>query len=413
MKKIIFLISWLFISSVQAQSLTDPDLFAINMQEIPPNIEKLGREYRHAQSQYDWKYAYRWNMPPIFDNEFHNIITTFGAVEKRINNPDEEYILRWLKSLPKEYYPYIGPLLHTMRGLSGKVLDLPGIKETKNKFPTRLASVFEDIPDIEFASPAMYIYLMPEVWGEKNSLEAPDLQYRKLQNPHKIKINPDFVAQVLQNVPEENFALNQQEKPQNLGQRHYFADSQTPLSSADVKAFINTGEGLKKFISQNNNELRFIMVDSLMRYQDIKNGENESVSFLKTAVNPCQTIARKVKWLRQYSAFQTAIGAQGFGLEDWAYTCDKIVKAYRVYKMPMSYIGVLNYTRKGLYDKNLKNYGYAPEELQTMRYHNAAFVQMYIATANDIDAIRPFTTQLKNLFFDLGSQYGGTPIVFP
>lgn len=413
MKKLFFLLCFLFIGSVQAQSLINSDLFAVDMQELPPDIEKLRYEYRHAHSQYDWKYEYRWNMPTTFDSQFRNIITTFGTVEKRISNADEEAILRWLKTIPPQYYPYIGPLLHTIPGLSGKVLSLPGIKETKNKFPTRLASVFEDIPDIEFASPAMYIYLMPEIWGEKSSIERPLPQFKKLQNPHKVKINPDFVAKVLQNVPEENFSSTQTSKPQNLGQRHYFADSQTPLSGADVKAFVNTGTGLKKFITQNNNEIKFIMVDSLIRYQDEKNGENPNVSYLKTVVNPCQTIARKVKWLRQYSAFQEAIGTQGFGLEDWAYTCDKTLKAYRIYKMPISNIGVLNYMRKGLYDKALKNYGYAPEELQTMRYHHAAVVQMYTAPINDVDAVKPFAAELEKMFFDLGVHYGGTPLVLP
>ena len=412
-RKIFLLLCWLWIYPVEAQQLTDPKLFAVNLDEIPPDVEKLSDEYRFKRSQYNWKYEYRWDMPKQFDDEFADAIVNFGTVEKRIANEDEESILRWLKNLPPKYYPYIGPLLHTMRGLSGKVLDLPGIKETKNKFPNRIASVFEDVPDIEFASPAMYIYLMPEIWGEKSSIEYPQPQYEKLQNPHKTKINPEFVAKILQNVPQEKFALNYKPKPQNLGVRHYFANENTPLSGADVQAFVNTGAGLKNFIKENNNELRFIMLDSLVRYQDEKNGENSTVAFLKSAVNPCQTIARKVKWLKQYKAFQSAIGTQGFGLEDWAYICDKTVKAYRVYHMPIDYIGVINFTHKGGYEKALRRFGYSAEDLQTVHYHHAAFVQMYTSTSGDIDAVKPFAAELSQMFFDLGVQYGGTPLIMP
>ena len=413
MRRILFFVCWLFVGSAQAQALTDSNLFAIDMQEIPPDIKKLEQEYRHTQSSYYWKYDYRWNMPTVFDGEFRDIIKTFGSVEKRISNPDEENILRWLKQLPPEYYPYVGPLLHVTPGLSGKILDLPGIKETKNKFPSRLASVFEDVPDIEFTSPELYIYLMPEVWGEKNSIEYPKTQHTTLQNPHKIKLNPDFIAQVVQNVPAENFTLQARLPQPDLGKRHYFADENTPLSGADVKAFINTSGTIKKFFAQNQNTLKFILIDSLIQYQDKKNGENASAVFLKSVVNPCQTIVRKVKWLRQYSAFQEAISTQGFGLDDWAYICDKTLKAYRVYSMPMDYAGFLNFMRTGRYENMLKEYGYASQELELVRYHHAAFVQMYTSTDNDVKAIKPFVHQLHQLFSDLDVEQSGTPFILP
>ena len=412
-RNIIFSVCWLLAGVAHAQSLTDPQLFAVDLTEAPPDIKELQREYQNIHSNYRWKYEYRWNMPTIFDNEFQNIITTFGKVEKRIENPDEERILRWLKQLPPEYYPYVGPLLHTMPGLSGKILDLPGIKETKNKFPQRIAAVFEDVPDIEFASPGLYIYLMPEMWGEKSSKEKPQPRPQKLQNPHKIKINPKFVAAVLQNVSEDDFTLGHQPKEPSAGMRHFLADAQTPLSGADVKAFVQTGKGLKNFFGQNQNTLRFIMVDSLIRYQDEKNGENATAAWLKTVVNPCQTIARKAKWLRQYTQFQQAIGAQGFGFDDWAYTCDKALKAYRVYTMPIDYAGILNFTRTGLYEDLLRQYGYAPEELEQVRYHHAAFVQMYTSTPENIDAVKPYVQQLRQIFSDLGAENSGTPLILP
>ena len=54
-----------------------------------------------------------------------------------------------LENMHKEYYQYIGPYLHTVPTISEKVLNMPGIKETKNKFPTRIAPQVADIEDIE------------------------------------------------------------------------------------------------------------------------------------------------------------------------------------------------------------------------------------------------------------------------
>ena len=61
-----------------------------------------------------------------------------------------------IQSLPKQYYPYIGPYLHTVPNMSPKILNLPGIKETKNQFPERIAPQLKDIPNLEFLSPYLY-----------------------------------------------------------------------------------------------------------------------------------------------------------------------------------------------------------------------------------------------------------------
>ena len=51
--------------------------------------------------------------------------------------------------MPPQMYEYIGPYLHTVPGIPEKVLNMPGIKETKNKFPSRIAPQLADIEDIE------------------------------------------------------------------------------------------------------------------------------------------------------------------------------------------------------------------------------------------------------------------------
>jgi hypothetical protein len=403
----------LLVSPATAKTIDDAHIFDIDLQEETPVLSKLQKEYHEKKSQYSWHYQFRWNMPSQFDTGFQNIINEFGNTEKRLDNANEERILQMLQRLPKEMYPYIGPLLHTVRGLSGKVLDLPGIKETKNQFPKRIARDLQDIEYLEFASPSMYIFLMPEIWGEKSSVEYPKLKNKSLQIPHKIRINPEFIATVEKNVPAEKFMLNRQSEEAEFSPRNYNADKNTPLSKADVKAFIGTFDGLNKFLHQNQNEMRLMFLEPLIKFYDRQNGEKPIVSYFKAAVNPCQTVVRKVKWLGKYDEFQKVIGEQGFGLDDWAYTCDKTIKAYRVFHAPITMSSMVNIVRKGLYDKMLLSYNLTPQDREMLHYQAQAFLQLYTASKNDIDAVRPFAGQLGKKLIKLGNQYGGTPFIMP
>ena len=51
------------------------------------------------------------------------------------------------------------------------------IKETKNKFPTRIAPQLADIEDLEFLSPYLYYLLMPEMWPENR--RSPERRNRR------------------------------------------------------------------------------------------------------------------------------------------------------------------------------------------------------------------------------------------
>lgn len=413
MRFAIFCVLILLTTPATAKTLDDAHIFDIDLQEPTPVLSKLEKEYHEKKSQYSWHYQFRWNMSSQFDTEFQNIINEFGNTEKRLDSASEERVLQMLQRMPKEMYPYIGPLLHTVRGLSGKVLDLPGIKETKNQFPKRIARDLQDIEYLEFASPSMYIFLMPEIWGEKSSVEYPKLHIKSLQYPHKIRLNPDFIAAVEKNVPAEKFMLGHQPEEPEFSPRNYDADKNTPLSKADVKAFIATFDGLKKFLHQNQNEMRLMFLEPLIKFYDRQNGEKPIIGYFKAAVNPCQTIVRKVKWLGKYDEFQKVIGEQGFGLDDWAYTCDKTIKAYRVFHAPITMSSMVNIVRKGLYDKMLLRYNLIPQDREMLHYQAQFFMQLYSAPKNDIDAVRPFARELGKKLIKLGNQYGGTPFIIP
>lgn len=409
-----FLLAFCAAFSAHAQLKEYSHFFDVDMNEELPMIWRLEKEREQAMTRYNWKYDFNWHISTVFDSDFKQTIKNFGSVEKRINNPDEESLLRDLKHIPPAFYPYIGPVLHTIRGLSGKILDLPGIKGTKHKFPERIASVMQDIPDIEFVSPELYIYLSPQFWGENmQSLEYPQLATEQSEDMPNLRINPKFMQKIKAKVKASDYGAGKKGPVAERGIRHFNADANTPLSSADVEAFIGTFEALDVFRKNNNNEQRLWMIDPLISYWDQKNGTPRELTFLKQVVNPCQTIARKVRWTGLEVEFQKAIGAQGFGLEDWAYTCEKTVKAYRVHNMPQGFISTLKLQRKGYYYQYLDKIAVDEEEKQQMRYFLETFVHMYSTDLENIKAIEPHNKELSRWFYDLDMNFAGTPIILP
>jgi hypothetical protein len=155
------------------------------------------------------------------------------------------------------------------------------------------------------------------------------------------------------------------------------------------------------------------LVDSLLNYWDEKHGTSVYVSFRKGAVNPCQTIARKIKWKGLRSEFQEYIGKQGFGLDDWAYTCDKTLKAYRIITMPNAYITGLRYLKKGYLYEMWKYMDFTEEEREIQKYFIEASIHLYDSSIENVNAVTPFRYELQKAWLKLGDHYGGTPLILP
>ncbi len=413
MKLALFIILLILATPCQAQIKEFEHIYDINMDEEIPLIWRLKEEYRKNTSDYNWYYKFSWKIPPTFNNNVKNTITRFGTIEKRLNNPTEEDLLRDLKRIPQAYYPYIGPALHNIKGLSGKILDLPGIKETKNKFPSKIASPFTNIPNIEFLSPALYIYLIPQIWGEGwESFEFP----KPKEYPHKptVQFKKDFIEKIKNRIKPADFAINQQNKTPKDGIRHYVADASTPLSPADVKAFISTLPDVKKFEEVENRKVEMIMLNSLISYWEEQQGIHPHVSYLKGVVNPCQTLVRKIKWAGLRSEFQQIIGKQSFDLDDWAYTCDKTLKAFRTAKQTSAEVFAINLLKRGYTYNMINQYAYyTPQERKTHQYFLEASLQLYSDNIEDIKAIRPYINQLRNQIAPFQGIILGTPLIIP
>ena len=165
LKKAFLILFILFWSPVSFAGASEYDkYFKVDMKMEIPDVKEFIKKYVNDNSLYDKGYKSRLDMGNTFKKEFSKTIKFYGLSEGRLKNSYEDDLLEAISWLPKETYQYIGPMLHEVPGMSEKILNLPGIKETKNKFPERVADKMKAIEGIEHMSPSLYFLLMPEIF---------------------------------------------------------------------------------------------------------------------------------------------------------------------------------------------------------------------------------------------------------
>ena len=385
MKKLfLFLILWMFNLPVQAQVPNFSKYFEVDLDAPVPDLKTLRKEYSRVATVYDPRYSISWKLGHEFDEVWRGVITYYGAREKRIRAAGEEDLTEMIASLPKEAYPYIGPWLHTVPGIPEKILNMPGIKETKNKFPERIAPQLADIEDLEFLSPHLYILLMPEMWPDNNPpVEMPRKRLAKIpQTPY----NPEFYANVMKNVEENGFGYGSKTKEAPLKDklRTLKVTKTSPLTSADVVAFTNTLDGVFQFATFDN-KVKVISAGMLLNYYEAKNGTALELNNLKDAVNPCQRLALKIKWAGLETEFSKIVAKEGFNLKDWALTCDKTIKAYRALLIPDAKLIAIKQFKRGIYNSFM--FSLKPKWRDRQFATMQSVLEMYRTKREDITAV--------------------------
>ncbi len=380
--------------------------FIVDLNAPIPDVKALRQELNRELEVYNPRYIISWDMGPTFDKLWAATIKNYGTSEKRIKSANEDKLVALIKALPKEYYPYIGPYLHTLANTPDKVLNMPGIKETKNKFPERIAPQLQGIEDLEFLSPYLYILLMPEMWPSNNkNIEKP--------RPHLAKIPPvkyeqDFYARILAETPKQGYggAARIDDKPSRDKLRTLRVTADSPLTSADVKAFLNTLDGIKNFATMGNT-LKIISAGNVLDYWEHKNGVALEINGLKDFVNPCQRLALKIKWADMETEFSKAIAPAGFTLEEWAYTCDKTLKAYRLARISAPMLAALKQYKSGLHNNyvNSLNPMWRESQFATMQ----SLLETYKAPRGDVITVLKNESAVK----DKLKPWGGLLITSP
>lgn len=352
----LFLVSIiLLLSGTAVAGVADfADFFDINLEkdEIPSQeeLENFIKKY----DEYNKKYNSFYDLLDDFDQEFYLQIAAYGNQEKRMKGESEDLYLEILSMIPKKYYQYLGPMLFEVPNMSEKILNLPGIKETKNKFPTRIAEQVKDIENLEFMSPSLYFLLMPEAWpGYKFDIERPQM------TPYypKIKYDPQFYAAIKNLVKPEKYmpGYKEETKLSKSDLRTIYPSKDTLLTSADIKAFMATIDAVDDWVKIPQNELMLSRVGILWRAYEREHDIGKYVpSGLKDLVNPCTRLVQKARILHKERELAQIVVKEGFSLNEWAYTCDKTIKAYRLANIRNGVVMAIRQYRKGLYDDEIK-----------------------------------------------------------
>ena len=381
--------------------------FSLDLSSPLPSFEELQKNYLDKNTVYDRKYQWHWNIGNIFDTVFRTTINEYGSTEKRIKQKNEKMLLDALSLLPPEYYQYIGPYLHTVPGISDKILNLPGIKETKNKFPTRIAEHVEDIPDIEYLSPYLYFLLMPEAWGESPNIEQPKIQVK----PVKQVRNTQLYEAIKNLVPAEEFYPDAPKKPtvdlSDLRTMNITVNS--PLTSGDIKAFVKTLPELNEL--QDNIEVmaRIYGAGSLLDYWENEQGKGLPVSSFKDLIYPCSRLVQKMRIAGQESWLRHKISKYGFTTEEWAYTCDKTIRAYRLATISEGVSRSLKSYVLGAYDDEIREIlGDEKAEMQFLSMQAA--LRMYESSQHNVLEVYKNRELLGDSFKKIGYSIIAAPV---
>ncbi len=372
------------------------DRFKIDLDTPLPKIEDLRIQFAPAPV-YDRKYKYYWSIGNKFDKEFAQTIRKYGTREKRLKWQGEDEYYEMIKSMPPQMYEYIGPYLHTVPGIPEKVLNMPGIKETKNKFPSRIAPQLADIEDIEMISPVLYFLLMPEMWPDENAVEE-IVMPEPMPEPAN-KYNSKLLDDIAKKLSPQDYAPGATAKSNVKSRlRTISPDKNSPLTSADVKAVISTLEDLKSFGSDIVTQVQLVEAGYLLDAWEEANGTGVGLAQLKDLVTPCARLVQKIRLIGKSTEFQSVISKKGFSENEWAYTCDKTIKAYRLLRMSQVELLTIRLFRKNIFQHSLQsyNYKYGPKIAATMQ----SMIERYDATIDDMLEVKKNSKELDSVLRD-------------
>lgn len=416
LKKIKYFLMVIFLSTNVNAGVADFDeYFKVDMFMKLPNIKEYLQKILSEHKLYDKGYVSRLEMGHTFKKEFSKTIKFYGLSEGRIKNSYEDDLIEVLSWLPKEAYQYIGPMLHEVPGMSEKILNMPGIKETKNKFPQRVANEMKDIENIEYMSPALYFLLMPEIWGEVSPQETVTVK-EKVTKKYRAKIElPDFLKEKIGlpvDKPEKKSTSNDNPPKNRLNLRTLNPTLTSPLTTADAKAFIGTLDEIVEWGDANNMAVysAVIMGEHLLNMWEIEQNTALFQNDLKDIVNPCQRLVLKMHFAGLYKEFKYLLAKHGYTPETWAYTGDKTIKAYRALSSSPGVAYAVRYHRNGYYDTYIDR---LPKKWKNEMYANqAAIIKMFTSLKEDVDALKPIKDEINDKFVKTKGVILTMPIMF-
>lgn len=391
------------------------DYFKVDMADVPLTEDLLKSLDKLDPPQYDPGYKSRFNMENNFKKEFGRTIKLYGKSESRIKKYYEDDLLEVLSWMPESMYQYIGPMLHEIPGMPEKILNMPGIKETKNQLPIDIDDKFKDNENLEYLSPALYILLMPRDLRKKavSNTDSPEVVPAKKER--KIKNIPAAIKEMVGILPTaakiESPTGNKPKKKSAMAAdtRTLFPTAASPLTTKDAKAVMTSLDEIKSWGEGNNMEniSKLMVANVILNLWENESGNNQVSGDLKDIVNPCQRLVLKMRFAGLYEDFSQVVAKYGFNPEEWAYTCDKTIKAFRAVNANHETAYAVRFHRRGYFRQYINR---LPQKWrEQMLATEAAIIAMYTVLREDAEAVRP----IKNEFLQKVIENNGMLLTAP
>ena len=201
----------------------------------------------------------------------------------------------------------------------------------------------------------------------------------------------------METVPPEDYAPGATpQEPLQSRLRTISPDATSPLTGKDVQAVARSLEALADYGENINNKAKIIEAGALLDAWENSKGTGAILPNIKDLVNPCQRLVQKIKMQGMEHEFSEIIAGEGFNMEEWAYTCDKTIKAYRVLRMSTPELMTLLLYKRNVYQNQLNAYPekIAPSVAVTMQ----SMVEMYKAPLNDVLEVKKNHQAVKDAF---------------
>ncbi len=375
------------------------------MTELKESVEKKAKKKNRKVEAINQETVYSAIVEMIETSYPGGLDAMLDANEKL-----EDNIYRLILMLPKYAYQYIGPFIHEMPYVSDRILNIPGLKETKGKFPTRIAPQMKEYVKKygKYMSTHLYLYLMPEAWATPEREKSKFKGYSKI-----IKIDENT-------KPDDLFVMNNRtllKKHKMLSPEQYRTGAalqkkvrpQTPadqvtqtsaLTEGDVEAALASFKSIEEAFGNN----RFDEFHTALR--DMSLSDN---NLMGEMLNPMQTLVDKINRLPQKEKFAKAIAKNGFTPESWGITVDKIIKARRVENMTPAV--ALNLATWRRLKKPPKSFDVlSPHDRQVSWDSIQLFLGMYTSTRENLLAVKNYGDNIRKVFATKDMMFIETPV---
>ncbi len=229
---------------------------------------------------------------------------------------NEQKLMEQFFALPFEYRQYVFPALHKTRGISYKTRTMPGVIEWRGKLPTRLApEVMEFAQEhLEYLSPFMYPYLMPEMW----------LSFYKDKDSPQKKIIPQEMS-----LDNKDFFKVFKPKFKTLEERNIYPlkprdEAVGSMTKEDVGKIMKVIESFKKFGEGKEGEKRIMQIALALPRTEI---------FLAMQ-NPCTSLVERMYQTGHSVFVENELYQVNMTRSEFTNKCDRMIKAFRLIKTP-------------------------------------------------------------------------------